>query len=256
MGVGLFFRLTMNRHTLHKERSSSRRAADLSDVDAIILAGGLGTRLYPSVSDRPKVLAEVGGRPFLDMLIENLLGAGVQRIILSVGYLKDHIKNRYARRGIFFAEEESPLGTGGGIKNAERFVKSDHFFVLNGDSWITGGADLRAIHDFHKKKNALATVVLARPRDEKDYGAVSLKSDGKISRFNEKTEEGRVHFMNAGVYIMNRKVFGLMPHGPFSVEADFFPRLIGGDFYGFPIDGEVVDIGTPERYMKAKEVLL
>lgn len=226
---------------------------DLSDVDAVILAGGLGTRLRTVLSDRPKVLAEVGGRPFLDIVIENLLRVGVRRVILSIGHLKDQIKNRYARRGIFFAEEESPLGTGGGIKNAERFVESDHFFVMNGDSWITGGADLRAIYDFHKKKNALATVVLTRPRDEKDYGAVFLKKDGKISRFNEKTEENRAHFMNAGVYIMDKKMFGLMPYDPFSIETDFFPKLVGSAFYGFPVEGELIDIGTPERYKLANE---
>lgn len=218
------------------------------DIDIVILAGGLGKRLRPAVSDRPKVLAEVAGRPFLDMLIDNLLGAGFPRIILSVGYLKDHIKNRYSNRGVFFAEEENPLGTGGGLKNAERLIESDQIFAMNGDSWITGGLDFDALHKFHSDRNAIVTLLLAKPRKEKDYGAVFLEDDGKISRFSEKSETGGVHFMNAGVYCMNRKAFAIMPEGPFSLENDFFPKLVGGAMYGFPVEGELVDIGTPERY--------
>ncbi len=223
------------------------------DIDIVILAGGLGKRLRPAVSDRPKVLAEVAGKPFLDMLIDNLLGTGFRRIILSVGYLKDHIKNRYAERGVFFVEEESPLGTGGGLKNAERLLKSDQIFVMNGDSWVTGGLDFDALHKFHSDRNALVTLLLAKPRKEKDYGAVFLGDDGKISRFSEKSETGDVHFMNAGVYCMNRKAFAIMPEGPFSLENDFFPKLVGGAMYGFPVEGELVDIGTPERYNSARK---
>jgi D-glycero-alpha-D-manno-heptose 1-phosphate guanylyltransferase len=241
--------------TSHSRGASNiKKSADLSDVDAVVLAGGLGTRLRPAVSDRPKVLAEVGGRPFLDLLIEHLRSMGCARIILSVGHLKDQIKDRYAGKGIIFAEEESPLGTGGGVKNAELLVRSEHFLVMNGDSWIPGGIDLHAFNDFHKKKNALATMALARPRSEKDYGAVFLDKDSKISRFSEKSKEEGDHFLNAGVYLMSKKVFSRMPGSPFSLEADFFPKLIGDAFYGFPVEGEVVDIGTPERYGAAQQV--
>lgn len=240
--------------TLHKKRDASGRKRAFSSLDIVILAGGLGTRLRPAVSGRPKVLAEIYGRPFIDMLIENLLRVGMQRIILSVGYLKDHIKDYYVEQGILFAEEESPLGTGGGVKNAERLVQSDQFFVMNGDSWITGGIDFEAFHNFHRSKNALATIVLTRPRKEKDYGAVFLKEDGKISGFDEKAKEDKTHFMNAGVYLIEKKAFGLMPRGVFSLETDFFPKLVGGAFYGFPVDGELVDIGTPERYALANKI--
>lgn len=234
---------------------ASDRKRAFQALDIVILAGGLGTRLRPAVSDRPKVLAEIGGRPFMDVLIENLLRAGMQRIILSVGYLKDHIKDYYAEQGILFAEEESPLGTGGGVKNAERFVQSDQCFVMNGDSWITGGIDFKTFHDFHRSKNALATLMLTRPRKEKDYGAVFLEEDGKISGFNEKAKENKTHFMNAGVYLIEKKAFRLMPCGAFSLEIDFFPRLVGGAFYGFPVDGDLIDIGTPERYRAANDIL-
>lgn len=220
--------------------------------DALILCGGKGTRLRSVVSGRPKVLAEIGDRPFLDILIEDLLRAGFKRIVLSVGYLKEQVKDKYASRGVFFAEEESPLGTGGAVKNAEHFMTSDHFLVMNGDSLILGGIDFSKLHKFHVDKNALATIVLAPPRAEKDYGAVFLGGDAKIGSFNEKQDRKEPHFMNAGVYMMSKKIFRHMPMKPFSLENDLFPTLVGDALYGFPVGGEVIDIGTPERYAKAK----
>lgn len=227
---------------------------NLSNIDVVILAGGLGTRLQSVVSDRPKVMAEVGGRPFLDILIKQLSNNGLMRIILSVGHLKDQIKNYYAGKRILFAEEESPLGTGGGVKNAEQFVQSDHFFVMNGDSWLPEGINLPALHNFHKEKNALTTVALTQPRKEKDYGAVFLDKDKKINRFNEKQGYNENHFLNAGIYAMSKEVFSRMPEGNFSLETDFFPSLVGEAFYGLPVGGEVIDIGTPERYKLASKI--
>ncbi|MDO8516214.1 MAG: sugar phosphate nucleotidyltransferase [bacterium] len=236
-----------------KQPLRNRNQKTFADIDLVILAGGLGTRLASVISDRPKALAEVGGRPFLDIVIEDLLGMGFERIILSVGHLKGQIKERYAAKGILFAEEEKPLGTGGGVKNAESFVQSDDLLVVNGDSWMAGGADLGAFLDFHKRKNALVTVALASPRNEKDYGAVFLDTDGKIVRFNEKGREEGEHFLSAGIYLMKKDIFAIMPSSPFSLETDFFPRLVGSSFYGFALDGEVVDIGTPERLHAAQE---
>ncbi len=242
------------KHTFRKARSGGNKGHALSDIDVVILAGGLGTRLRSVVSDRPKVMADMGGKPFLDLLVEYLRGAGFGRIILSVGHLKDQVKDHYAGKGILFAEEEEPLGTGGGVKNTERLVLSDPFFVMNGDSWLPAGIDLRALHDFHRENDALVTLALARPRNEKDYGAVFMDKNSRISRFNEKLKEKGDHFLNAGVYVMNREIFSRMPSGSFSLEVDFFPKLVGDAFYGFPAEGEVVDIGTPERYEAAKKI--
>ena len=242
------------KQSLRKSQPKNREKIVFSSIDVVILAGGLGTRLQSVIFDRPKVLADIGGRPFLDILIGDLSSMGFKRVILSVGHLKNQIKNRYAAKKILFAEEENPLGTGGGVKNAESFVKSPDFLVMNGDSWITGGVDLGALYDFHRKKNALVTVALTRPRKEKDYGAVFFSKDGKIVKFNEKSAGEGAHFLNAGIYFMKKTVFARMPRNSFSLETDFFPSLIGDAFYGFVLDGEAIDIGTPERYSLAQKL--
>lgn len=164
------------------------------------------------------------------------------------------IKSNYNGLGIFFAEEKEPLGTGGAIKNAESLVESDHFVVMNGDSWIKGGVDWNAFMDFHKDKRSLVTLSLVSPRTQEDYGAVFLNKEAKIEGFNEKEHQEKEHFMSAGIYCMDKAVFSRMSTGSFSIEHDFFPKLVGQSFYGFPIKGELVDIGTPERYIKANEV--
>lgn len=238
----------LDKKSPHKKKTSSEM---VSECDVIILAGGLGTRLRSVVSDRPKVLAEVAGRPFLDMLMENLRAQGVRRIILSVGHLKELIKERYADRDVFFAEEENPLGTGGGIKNAEQYVESENVLVMNGDSWLSDGLDLNKLVAFHKNKNALLTIVLAKPQAGEDYGVVFLNDEGKISRYREKGKGEKGHLMSAGIYAMRKDVFGRMPTTPFSIEDHFFPRMVDKGFYGFVVSGDVVDIGTPERYASA-----
>jgi len=231
-----------------------KRGIDFFRVDVLVLAGGKGTRLRSNIGDVPKVLAPVAGRPFLDIIIEDLVTMGFGRIILSVGHLKNQIKDRYTGKGIFFVEEESPLGTGGAVKNAYALINSDSFLVMNGDSWFAGGIDMNAFYSFHKEKNALVSIVLARPRNEKDYGAVVLDRTGNILGFNEKEKKEENHFLNAGIYFMRRDVFSRMPHGSFSLEKDLFPKLIGSEFYGFPVDGELIDIGTPERYARAHKI--
>jgi NDP-sugar pyrophosphorylase family protein len=225
---------------------------------AVILCGGMGTRLRAVVSDRPKVLAEVAGRPFLDILIERLADAGVADVVLSVGYLRDQIKDHYAGTHILFAEEVAPLGTGGGVKNAEKFLGAgDHaVLIMNGDSWITGGLDLAALKKFHADRDALVTMVLAKPRTDKDYGVVIVDDTRRIIHYHEKVDQPGEHFMSAGIYLMDKRAFDLMPAAAtaFSLEADFFPKLVGGAFYGFPIGGDVVDIGTPERFAAAQKI--
>ena len=223
--------------------------------DALILCGGLGTRLRSEIGETQKVMAEVDGRPFLDFNIELLRKQGIERIILGTGFQSDQVKEYYQKKdkSLIFSSEKSPLGTGGAVKNAQGFIKSNPFFVLNGDSFCQ--VNLKSVLDFHQKNKALATVVLSRVTDSRDYGRVVIDKEGKILNFKEK-EESSEGYVNAGIYCFDQKVFDLMPQeSKFSLERDCFPKWIGSSFYGFVVDHEFYDIGTPERYGKVKEGL-
>ena len=227
----------------------------LEGVDAVILCGGLGTRLRSLAPDKPKVLMPFGDRTFLDILMESLSVAGITRVVLSVGYLKEQIISRYEKTpGIVFAEETSPLGTGGALKNAAKCIKSKSVLVMNGDSIFTG-LDLSTFHEFHAKQKGDISIALAKPRTEKDFGVVTLTDDGRILNFAEKTDPGERGLMNGGVYFIQTHILDSIPDGPSSIEHDLFPRFAGKSLYGFFSTGEVIDIGTPERYEHAKTVL-
>ncbi len=229
-------------------------SGSLKNIDAFILCGGQGTRFRSVLPNAPKSLAPFNEKPFLDILIEILLAQGVRRIILGVGYLKDHIKNKYQDiPHIVISEELAPLGTGGALKNAEPFITSADVLVTNGDS-IVRGLDYGAFYDFHKKEQALVSIALAAPRADKDFGGVLLDENHRIVAYTEKQNLDAHPFMSGGVYFMKRSVFELMPKDAFSLEYDFFPRLANDSLYGFVSSGEVIDIGTPERYEHAKKI--
>lgn len=230
------------------------------DIDTLILCGGKGERLRSLVSDRPKPLAEVGGRPFLDIIIDFVAGYGFKRFILLAGYMGELIEE-YAYQK---AREESievkcviepvPLGTGGAIKNAEAFLNSPRFLVLNGDSFCPSNlSDLLAFHD---RKSAVGTIMLSKAEHTKDYGQVLTDSDGRIIKFTEKNSEVSSGLVNAGVYLMEKDILNLIDPGTFcSLEHNIFPQLVGDRFYGFAVNESHLDIGTPERYLGAKDTM-
>jgi len=225
------------------------------NIDVIILAGGKGERLKSVISDKPKVLAEISGRPFIDFILDNLFQNGFERIILSVGYLKnqiiEHIKKNYSDKKIEFSEEDSPLGTGGAMKLATKLVKTNPFLVVNGDSIIP--INFENFLNFHKKNNGAISIAIAKPREEKDYGAVDLDSSNRIVNYNEKSKKGG-SFASAGVYLINQEATSHFPESEaFSAENDFFPRVIDRGCYGFICEGDLIDIGTPERLEKANQ---
>jgi NDP-sugar pyrophosphorylase family protein len=229
----------------------------LSEIDVVILCGGLGERLRPVVFGQPKVLAKIGERTFLDILIDNLLMHGFKNIILSVGYLKDQIKNHFNFDNdkdydytITFSEEEEPLGTGGALKKAKTLIKSNPFMVMNGDSICS--INFKDFYDFHTNKKAIMSMVLTKSKKAQDFGSVMLDDSQMIKSFKEKVVGGDECLINAGVYLMQKDVFSYMPdENYFSLEYDFFPKLIENKCYGFIIENELIDIGTPERYEKA-----
>ncbi len=215
-------------------------------TDAVILCGGKGERLQSVVSDKPKVLAEVNGQPFLEILVANLKRFGFQRFILSVGYKReaiiDYFKNR---KEIVFSEEKTALGTGGGLKKARSLIKSDTFLALNGDSFCA--LDFNEFFSFHQQKKSLLSIVLTKSLEVKDYGTVTLDDSGRIKSFQEKIEGNSVRLVNAGIYLMQKEIFSQMPEkSAFSLEYDFFPKVKSS--FGYITSAKLYDIGTPERY--------
>lgn len=230
---------------------------NLKDIDVIILCGGLGKRLRPAVSDRPKVLAEIKDKTFLDILIDNLVEQGFKNIILCVGYLKEKIKDHFNYDkdfNIIFSEEEVPLGTGGALKNARSLIKSDPFMLINGDSICD--LNFKDFLDSHVNKRALMSMVLTRLQNSGDYGNVVIDESGRIVSFKEKIETKGECLINAGVYLMQKEIFSYMPEeDKFSLEYDLFPKIVNEKCHGFITGSELIDIGTPERYEKAINII-
>lgn len=227
-------------------------------VDVFILCGGLGKRLRRVSGDRPKCLMRVGGNVFLDLILDYMSSFGFRRFILGVGYKADVIKEYYSPKrpgiDILFSREKAPLDTGGAVKKAKKFIKSKIFFVLNGDSFsLFNPEDLIR---FHKKKKAKISMLLRRSRDSREYGAVMTNKKSEITCFSEKGARTCGNFINAGVYLFDKKAFSEMPENArFSLEYDFFPALAGRGLYGYKEPGFFVDIGTPKRYSTALPVL-
>jgi NDP-sugar pyrophosphorylase family protein len=226
------------------------------NIDVVILCGGLGTRLQGVIDDRPKSMAEINGRPFLDILIHYVVRYGFTRFILCTGYKSNMIRRYYEKnRGkllFLFSEESEPLGTAGAIKNAESFIKSDIFLVLNGDSLCE--IDLEDFLKFHIGKRALSSIVLTNIKSPKDYGVIELDGDHKVIRFSEKVLIDRNGLVNTGMYLFGRKILKEIPSGEKrSLEYDLFPNILNKGVYGYVTEKKLLDIGTPERLEIAKE---
>ena len=228
---------------------------DSEGLDAIVLAGGQGTRLRTVVSDRQKVMAKVGNRPFLFNVIEQLIDAGIQRVTLCLGYLSESVKLETQRAfgasiSLRFSVETSPLGTGGAVILASELGISNDFLVLNGDSFAN--IDLQALSRFHSSNANDATMAIISVENSARYGRVRMDSDSNITAFEEKSNKPRKGLINAGIYIFNQSVLALCPAGAFSLEADLFPVLIDHRFKGVRFEGSFIDIGVPEDFLKAQ----
>ncbi len=229
-------------------------------TDAVILCGGFGTRLRSVVSDVPKGLARIGGRPFLDILVDHLKGYGLRRFVFCVGYLKEQVVEHFQSRGATepdteyaYSEENEPLGTGGALTNARKKFVNESLLVLNGDSFCD--ADLAAFAESHADREAELSIVLYRNEETGDYGTVDIDAEQRLTAFREKQYQSGGGLINAGIYLMPRALVDAMPPAPFSLEKDFFPNVIGGRrSYGFLTDAPVLDIGTPERYEQIDQI--
>jgi D-glycero-alpha-D-manno-heptose 1-phosphate guanylyltransferase len=229
-------------------------------MEAIILAGGFGTRLRPAISDLPKSMAGINGRPFLEYLLDRLIQNHVRHVILSVGYMHEQISGyfgtTYKNLQISYAIEAKPLGTGGGIKLALEQAKSDHVLVLNGDTLFM--LDLGVFNDFHMNHKSSFSLALRQVDDTGRYGSVRIDENKRIAGFYEKSASGKRGYINAGVYLISRKYFSELPLPEvFSLEKDFLEKeYVKGQFYGFACSDYFIDIGIPEDYSRAQTEFL
>lgn len=230
----------------------------LNEKDVFILCGGLGTRLRAEISDRPKVLAEIDGQPFLGILLDYLSNQGFTRFILGTGYKSEQIesfcRNKKTNLSIIFSREDEPLGTGGAIRHAKALINSDIFFALNGDCFCP--IDFTQMLKFHIRCNARASLAVSDVSEKQDFGSILMGPSDEILNFSEKSSDSSAKYVSAGIYCFNKDIFKFMPGKKnFSVETEFFPDMIGKDFYGFKAPYEFIDIGTPDRLKRAKDFL-
>ena len=231
---------------------------DLNNITAIILAGGIGSRLKTVVSDRQKVVAQINGKPFLSILLSQIEKFGINKAVICTGHMSETVdevvKNYDGLVNVSCSLESEPLGTGGAIKNALPLVKTDYFLLMNGDSFL----DLDSEKFFESVADSKTVMALAKVDDVSRYGAVVMGEDNKIISFSEKGEYSGVGLINAGISLINKDLFE--KHCPeklkFSVEKEVFPSLVeANELSGFAQCGTFIDIGIPEAYQKAAQIL-
>lgn len=232
-------------------------------MKAVIIVGGEGTRLRPLTCNTPKAMLPVLNKPFLEHMTCYLRGYGVDDIILALCYLPQRIESYFGDGSEFGVKltcvmEDSPLGTAGAVKNAERYLE-DLFLVFNGD--IVTDIDLGAMLSLHRKRRAKATIALTPVEDPSAYGVVETNSQGKVKSFIEKPtrEEATTNLINAGIYILDREVLqDIPPNTSFMFEHHLFPRLLekGVPIYSYPSNAYWIDMGTPEKYLQLHHDLL
>jgi len=232
-------------------------------TSAILLVGGMGTRLMPLTSKTPKPMLQVAGVPFTEHQIRKAAQAGISEIVLATSY-KAELFEPYFGDGrkfgikIKYAVEESALGTGGGIRNAAALLEDcDQVVIFNGD--VLSGHDLSAQIQFHINNKADVTLYLTKVADARAYGCVELSADNQVKSFLEKMENPVSNLINAGCYIFNRKIVDQIPANKVvSVERDTFPNLLssGAKVYGYLDNSYWLDIGNPEALVKASADLI
>ena len=229
----------------------------LKDIDVVILAGGFGTRLAEMLDGKPKLLAPIGGKPYLDFLLKWLVSFGARRIILALGHLAQEIEDYSnatfkGRLEIICAREPRPLGTAGALAFASVHIKSSLALVMNGDSFVD--ADLCKLIHRHNSFAGEATILCTRVANAGRYGSIKITKDGYVESFREKAEIKSSGMINAGIYVVSgntvervRKI----QHG--SLEKDVFQILPVGALNTFSGNFNFLDIGTPEDYERAQE---
>ena len=232
-------------------------------MEAILLCGGLGTRLRSVVSDRPKPMADIAGKPFLHYLVKMLSESGVKHLIFALGYMGEQIE-AYFQSGeeyglsISYSYEDSPLGTGGAIRNALSKVSGENVLVLNADTYFH--TDYESLLREQLKNKAAMTIASRKIEDISRYGAILKDESGRILRWNEKMSSDQAEApcpgeINGGIYVMQKSLIEKIPEGKQSLENDCIPAWLEDGLYlqAIPSDGYFMDIGIPEDYAQFKE---
>jgi mannose-1-phosphate guanylyltransferase len=231
-------------------------------VQALVLAGGEGTRLRPLTLTTPKPVMPFAGRPFMTFMLDWLASHGVDDVILSCGFMSDAVEavlgEEHRGMRLRYVHEEEPLGTAGPLRLAldTGALEAERLYVLNGD--VLTDMDLTAEREQHERTGARATLCLIAVDDTESYGVVPTAEDGAVEAFLEKAPgPAPTNRINAGAYLLERDVIEQIPAGrAVSIEREIFPELVGNGLYGFPAAGYWKDIGTPERYLEGTWDLL
>jgi len=228
----------------------------LTATTAVILAGGVGSRLRAVVNDRPKVLAAIHNRPFLAYLLDVVQDAGISQVVLCTGYMADRVEETfgptYGPMHVSYSRELTPLGTGGALLAAMPEIKTDSVLVMNGDSFCE--VDLPSMAAVHRANRAEATILLTEVPDTQRFGRVRIDDDGCLMAFEEKGAHSGPGWINAGVYLLDRRLLETIPaNRAVSLEKEIFPAWIGHGLYGHPVRGRFLDIGTPQSFAEAED---
>lgn len=230
------------------------------DIKAVVLAGGLGTRLYPLTRKTAKCMLPVNGKPLLEHIIQYLASYGFREIIVTVGNKRQQTMKHFGDGSKFgvklhYSVESKALGTAGSLKNAERLITGT-VLVMQGDT--LANFKLNEIISFHNKKGALATIALTSVKNTKGYGIAVIDKNKRITKFEEKPARGFSNLVNSGIYVLERTVLDHIPtNRKFDFSRDLFPLLLRKKLplYGIEVSGYWFDIGTPESYRNANEYL-
>jgi len=231
---------------------------------AVALIGGKGTRLRPITQTVPKSMVPLRNRPYVQYLVDTMRAAELDGAVFSMGYLPEPIQRYFADQdldgfSLDYVVEEQPLGTAGGIKNAEAYLDEGPFVATNGD--VLSGIDLTEVIEAHLESGALATITLTSVDDPTAYGLVEVDHRLRVKRFVEKPgsdEEVRTSLINAGIYVLERRVLDMIPEGrEASIEREIFPQLQAmGRLSAFVSSAYWRDIGTPRSYLAASNDVL
>jgi D-glycero-alpha-D-manno-heptose 1-phosphate guanylyltransferase len=234
-----------------KDRNATGRAA-APGFTAMVLAGGLGTRLLACVADRPKPLAPVDGEPFLVRVLDQLAAAGCRRAILCTGHIGDQIEREFGGEHdgieLVYSREPARLGTGGALRHALPLLGDDGALVVNGDSYCD--LDLAAFVAWARARAAAPALVAVAVDDVARYGAIDVDGQARVLAFGEKSTTGP-GWINAGIYWLPGHVLAALPVGPRSLEHDVLPGLLGSGLFAFAVQAPLLDIGVPAAYAAA-----